>query len=87
MRLSVQSLVTGAAVAASSFHEAYLSSYPAGLFSGRFSFAHYIGQQRVRHACDKEHLKCIVYLIPNDFLIADPARAAKVLSQGHQSLE
>jgi hypothetical protein len=49
---------------------------------GQFSLVHYVRQRSAGHEMDKEHMKCIVHRIPNDFRIADSARAAIVLSQG-----
>jgi hypothetical protein len=37
----------------------------------RFSRAHYVNQQCTSPESDKEHVKCIVHRIPNDFRIAD----------------
>ena len=42
---------------------------------------------RVSHECDKEHVKCIVHRITNDFRIADSARAAIVVSECRLSLK
>ncbi len=39
------------------------------------------------HECDKEHAKCIVHRIPNDYRITDSARAAIVYSQCHLPLK
>jgi hypothetical protein len=49
---------------------------------GQFSLVHYARQRSVCHEMDKDHMKCIVHRIPNDFCIADTALAAIVLSQG-----
>lgn len=53
---------------------------------GQCSLVRYARQRFVGHEMDKEHMKCIVHRISNDFRIADSNRAAIVLSQGRLTL-
>jgi hypothetical protein len=47
--------------------------------------AHYVRQRCASHEFDKEHVKCTVHRIPNDFRITDSARAVIMMSQGRLS--
>jgi hypothetical protein len=65
----------------------YGDGFAAKRNEGRFLLAHYVTQRCASHEFDREHVKCVVHRIPNDDRIADSARAAIVLSQGHLPLK